>query len=151
MNEERLHILKMLEEGKITVEEATQLITAVETSSTVDKNPANPVGSMPKIEIAGEAQPRWDVEADETDEAESTGSGLRLPLDKLSGTNFRGAILHGARFEGANLEGANLHDLTGSNLHDADFRGTNLRGKSLVGVDLSGFKYRNGMLESPGA
>ena len=45
MNEERMRILKMLEEGKISVEEATQLIEAVEAPQTT--------------EIAPQGKPKW--------------------------------------------------------------------------------------------
>jgi len=157
MNEERLHILKMLEEGKITVEEATQLITAVETSSVLDQNSANSVDSTPEIELAA-ARPHWDAEADETDEAESAGPGLRLPLDNLSSTHFRGAILYGARFEGTNLFGANLRDanlrqadcreadLTGVNLHGANFQGVDLEDADLTGANLHDADFRGANL-----
>ena len=45
MNEERMRILKMLEEGKISVEEATQLIEAVEAPR--------------ETEIAPQGKPKW--------------------------------------------------------------------------------------------
>ncbi|MFH1009450.1 MAG: hypothetical protein V1800_18390 [Candidatus Latescibacterota bacterium] len=45
MNEERMRILKMLEEGKISVEEATRLIEAVE--------------GPKETEIAAQGKPKW--------------------------------------------------------------------------------------------
>jgi hypothetical protein len=45
MNEERMRILKMLEEGKISVEEATQLIEAVEAPR--------------ETEIVPQGKPKW--------------------------------------------------------------------------------------------
>ena len=45
LTEERIQILKMLEEGKITVEEAAKLLSALETGSKTEKEAAHASGS----------------------------------------------------------------------------------------------------------
>lgn len=145
MSEERTKILRMLQEGKITVEDAARLIEAIE-------------GAAP-----GENKPER-----EPDFHQSQGSGSNEDSDGhesgLRGISFQGVNLHGTHFQGAkfegiklgetNLEGANLQDadlrnadlrdanLEGANLQGADFHGADLQGVDLTGVNMAGLKYQ---------
>ncbi|MCD6334892.1 MAG: hypothetical protein J7M27_06110, partial [Candidatus Latescibacteria bacterium] len=70
MNEERIRILKMLEEGKISVEEATQLIEAVETPR--------------KTEITPQGKPKWLKVRVQDGEDEKVSVNLPLSLARVA-------------------------------------------------------------------
>src|SRR3954452_21532831 len=81
----RVEILKMLEEKKITVEEAMQLLQALKV----------PVAAQP--DPAPRPAPTWDRYADDHER--------QTPRRRfnLSGANLASANLQGAKLEGANL------------------------------------------------
>ena len=70
MNEERIRILKMLEEGKISVEEATQLIEAVETPR--------------ETEITPQGKPKWLKVRVQDGEDEKVSVNLPLSLARVA-------------------------------------------------------------------
>ncbi|MCB0112141.1 MAG: pentapeptide repeat-containing protein, partial [Caldilineaceae bacterium] len=90
MREDRLQILAMLKEGKISVDEASQLLEAMELDregSALTTNVAPPAGEPTVIRIENEVG--------------GEGHSAESPL--------AGAFLPGARLDGALLDGANLH------------------------------------------
>lgn len=141
MNEDRMQILEMLQAGKISVDEATQLLEAAERPPTANPAPA------PR-HIASEFE---DGEGQPTEARHSA----RSKLPEMVGTYLDGAKLAGAKLEGANLTGAYLGnaDLRGADLRDADLTGTyleranlrnaNLRGATLTGAHLAGADFEN--------
>lgn len=131
MSEERLSVLKLLEEGKITVDEATKLLEAVE---------------MP---IAAGNTPERRASAAETTTDRDKGSlkqksKFRLPLQYLKNADFSAAMLQGVQLDGANLEHA---DLSGANLTNADLRNANLQGADLSGANLHNANFQGANLE----
>lgn len=122
MNEDRMQILEMLQSGKISVEEATQLLEAAERPSVAAPSPT------PTRETAT---------VDEQEDTQPTRSAkIKLP-------NMIGTYLEGAKLAGAKLEGA---DLTGAYLGNADLRGADLRDADLTGTYLGGANLRNANL-----
>ena len=85
MSDERMRILGMLQEGKITVDEAAKLIASVEKSAP-NPDPPRPTAST-QTRLVAENDP--DAEEQET-----------------AGFTYQGAIFEGASFMGANLIGA---------------------------------------------
>ncbi|MEZ4862851.1 MAG: pentapeptide repeat-containing protein [Caldilineaceae bacterium] len=158
MNEERMQILQMLQDGKISVDEATRLLEAAEKPTTASSFTA----SRPKL-----ARPVADA-GDDDDAEEPTpkhGRGIRLRWAILENMHFTGANLQGADFAGqdlqgfdftgANLRGANFQGancagivLTGANLRSANLRDINLTGADLTGANLSGADLRNADLSN---
>ena len=70
MNEERMRILKMLEEGKISVEEATQLIEAVEAPR--------------ETEVTTQGKPKWLKVRVQDGEDEKVSVNLPLSLARVA-------------------------------------------------------------------
>jgi uncharacterized protein YjbI with pentapeptide repeats len=171
MNEERMQILQLLQDGKISVDEATKLLEAT---------PSSPVEAEPSRAQNGNSDNQTDDEEQAKDNGRQTPRGAQgLNLQSLVGVYLGGAQLAGARFQGADLTGAYLGDadlrnadlreanLTGTYLGNAKLRNANLRGANLTGaylehadleeanlegVDLTGaympgLKYRNGEVE----
>ncbi len=120
MNEDRLKILAMLQEGKITVEEAARLLEATEADT--HATPALTPSSNTYLVEAKTAVP---------------------PTHPTEGP-FNGAFLAGARLGGAKLEGAKLEGafLLGADLRNADLRDADLRGAFLAFADLSNANLR---------
>lgn len=127
MNEDRLKILAMLQDGKINVEEAARLLEATEAGA----NPSQRVSHVANPEI---------VEEDD-DEPMPTRTAANYPNSAfLLGAQLDGAKLDGAKLDGAFLLGADLRnadlrdaDLTGAFLAFADLYNANLRGANLSG------------------
>ena len=71
MNEERMRILKMLEEGKISVDEATELIKAMETSQTQEIAPL-------------EGKPKWLRIRVDSGDSEKVNVNLPLSLARVA-------------------------------------------------------------------
>lgn len=174
MSEQRIKILEMLAESKITVEEAQALLESVSDPA------AGASGQSSGQEHLGRSfDPYEGIE----DEKQTQG---RLVIDlskvKLSGTVLIGAVLTGAKLDGANLsgtvlKGANLENadlrdadlsgavLTQANFKDADLREANLSGTVMPGADFegvhhpglelsgvvlpAGLRFRNNKLEGP--
>ncbi|RIK44023.1 MAG: hypothetical protein DCC55_03685 [Chloroflexi bacterium] len=129
MNEERMQILRMLQEGRITVEEAARLIAALSTDE-----PAVPVSrhtpvSIPVEEIPPQGSPRV---------APLFSWAFRYGLFcNLENTRFEGAHLDNAKIWFSNLDSADLRD---ANLQDAWVVAANLDNANLVGANLEGAK-----------
>ncbi|MCB0125445.1 MAG: pentapeptide repeat-containing protein, partial [Caldilineaceae bacterium] len=120
MNEDRMQILAMLRDGKISVDEASQLLQAMELDRQGTVVAAGNVAPRPTNETV--------IRIDGTVEEEERGAEGPLA----------GAFLAGARLDGALLDGANLHGafLLGADLRGADLRGADLRGAFLAFADL---------------
>ena len=131
MNEDRVKILAMLQEGKINVEEATRLLDATKADSNT-RRPASPIAGTQQLEDANGDDAVTPTYAADTDS--STGAflaGARLDGAKLDGAKLDGAFLLGADLRNADLRDA---DLRGSFLAFADLYNTNLRGANLNGA-----------------
>ncbi|MBX3010274.1 MAG: pentapeptide repeat-containing protein [Caldilineaceae bacterium] len=114
MNEERLKILAMLQDGKITVDEAARLLEATEAEP--QERHATVAFVQPVVAQAPAAE--WAVTAE---------------VDPCAGAFLAGARLDGALLDGAQLAGAFL---LGADLRNADLRGADLRGAFLAFADL---------------
>lgn len=122
MNEDRIKILAMLQEGKITVEEAARLLEATEADAPVSYAPVTRV--IP-VEAQTEAPPH------------------DAPEDPYAGAFLAGARLDGAQLDGAKLAGAFL---LGADLRNADLRNADLRGAFLPFADLYNANLRDANL-----
>jgi len=71
MNEERMRILKMLQEGKITVDEATELIKAMEASQSEES-------------ILAEGKPKWLKVRVSSGDSEKVSVNLPLSLARVA-------------------------------------------------------------------
>ena len=161
MNEERMHILKMLQEGKITVDEAAKLIQAVDNQQSPSAEPIVPVEN---VVPATRSTPTF-----EPPRPRSRGSLLNFLFSNLEGATVDGGLyestlilcsnlhtanlrtgnfqeawvlcanLEGANFEGANLQGAKIF---ASNLDHADFRGADLRDVVILCANLEHVDFR---------
>ncbi|CAN5868531.1 hypothetical protein BH10CHL1_BH10CHL1_19750 [soil metagenome] len=161
MNEERMHILKMLQEGKINVDEATKLIEAL------DNKPTEQISSF--VPITNEMQSARNVAQLDQPRLSFRWSMLNFLFSNLNGTiidggDYEGALilcsnldsanlrtgnfqqtwvlcanLDSANFEGANLQGAKIF---ASNLDHADFRGADLRDATILCANLEGADFR---------
>ncbi len=105
-SEERLKVLKMVQEGKITVEQATSLLEALEEAPTV----AAKAGAAPLAagaSAAGSGQPaRWlRVRVTDTDSGRPRVN-IRLPISVVSA-----GIKMGMRFS-PQVEGLDMEELT---------------------------------------
>jgi len=105
-SEERLKVLKMVQEGKITVEQATSLLEALEEMPAA----AGKVGAAPAIAgapAAGTGQPaRWlRVRVTDTDSGRPRVN-IRLPISVVSA-----GIKMGMRFS-PQVEGLDMEELT---------------------------------------
>lgn len=131
MSEDRLRILAMLKEGKISVDEASQLLEAMELDRQGEALPA-PVapqsveGTVIRIENAV-------GKAEHSEDSAFAGAfllGARIDGALTDGANLRGAFLLGADLRGADLRGANLSGvfMPFADLQNADLRNTNLNG-----------------------
>lgn len=126
MNEDRVKILAMLQEGKITVDEAARLLEATDADANTPRPAALPInGIAPKRE---EAAPHESIE--------NPNAGAFLAGARLDGTRLEGAKLAGAFLLGADLRNADLRnaDLRGAFMPFADLYGANLQGANLNGA-----------------
>lgn len=146
MNEDRLKILAMLQEGKITVEEAGRLLEATEADT---KGSSSLTPAVNAIRVA----PQADVPPSPARENSSDGAfmvGARLTGAKLEGAKLAGAFLAGADLRNADLRNADLRgaflafaDLYNADLHDANLNGAfmpfaNGADGNLAGINLPG-------------
>jgi uncharacterized protein YjbI with pentapeptide repeats len=141
MNEERMHILKMLQEGKITVDEAAKLIEALGNQPTAD------VSTL--IPVTNETQPARVVGAAEQLRPRFRWSMLNFLFSNLEGAIVDGGFYEGARILCSNLNTANLR--TGNfqeawvlcaNLESANFEGANLEGAKIIASNLDHADFR---------
>lgn len=161
MNEERIHILKMLQEGKITVDEAAKLIQAVDHQQSNSEEPIVPVENIvPTTRSAPTFEPprtrfRWSLFnfLFSNLEGATVDGGLyantlilcsNLYTANLRAGNFQEAWVLCANLEGANFEGANLQGakIFASNLDHADFRGADLRDAVILCANLEHADFR---------
>lgn len=142
MNEERMKVLQMLQEGKLSIEEAMRLLEAME-------SPAVPlVTTMQPALVEVVAQPPVvPTVATITPYTETGVIRRRDPALKL-GLNLEGARLLGVNLDHADFQGADLRNLTliGANLDRVKFRQANLQGRTLLFVNLDGAVYREGLV-----
>lgn len=163
MKEERTKILQMLSEGKISVEDATALLAAAESSTLAESTG-----------MASREQKSADEDYAEIMAASHQGSAREAQASKravkLSRANFRGGWtnwannLDGMICDGANLDGAflfanncdsvNFRDVEAenlkvfaTNLDSAVFEGANLRGARILCSNLDKANFRNANLE----
>lgn len=163
MSEQTMKILQMLEDGKITAEQANELLSQVRELEEREKTPRGPVGGVGPMGPVGSVGPTGPmpypgpgIHIPEInippipDVGEIVNNALKNAFDEgfpgHAGRDVRGAVVFkGARFEGANLE---FTDLTGAtfdkktrfesaNLSFASFAGADLRGADLRMADLS--------------
>lgn len=163
MNAERMQILKMLQEGKLTVDEAAQLIETLQRqteSATPSATPVKIVNELqetPQVETS-QAQTNLGAWSLKNVFASNVGNarfenthldGAHVWFCNLDGANLRNADLTDAWVLGLNLnhaklEGANLRNvkLVGSNLDYADFTGADLSGSTIIGVNFDHGDFR---------
>lgn len=107
-NEERMKILKMVAEGKITAEEADQLLEALEESERVPGVPRPgipPMPSAPEMPPAPGRKPRWlHVRVTDTNTGR-TRVNVRLPVSMI---NI--GLKMGSKFA-PEVEGLNMDEL----------------------------------------
>jgi uncharacterized protein YjbI with pentapeptide repeats len=162
VNEERLQILKMLQEGKISVDEAAQLIEALSNRGTAAVVPvSNEPVAVPRasatVYTTSSPPPRgnWSVKnvfASNLGNTIFEGTQLdggriwccNLENANLRNANFTGAWVLGDNLDGANFEGANLTNvkLIGCNLDHANFAGADLHDSVIIGVNFDRGDYR---------
>ncbi len=167
MNEERMQILKMLQEGKINVDEAAKLIKAIE------QKQAERVSSL--IPVVNEAQSVSLLEANDPSRPIFRWSMLNflfsnlkdaivdgglyeralivcsnLEAANLRASNFEDAWVLCANLDSANFEGANLQGakIFASNLDQADFRGADLRDTIILCANLDHADFRGADLRN---
>lgn len=145
MNEERVKILQMLQEGKLSVEETARLLEATDQ----DYQLATPQPTLP-IHRAVEPTLRV-VDATNIDDAsagEPPLAGAFLAGARLDGALLDGACLNGAFLLGADLRNADLRnaDLSGAFLAFADLNGADLQGANLNGAFMPFANGANGNL-----
>lgn len=96
-SEERLKILNLLQEGKITPAEAARLLEALETSTSARPTPRGPMGPMPPNGPIGGG--RWlRVRVTDTNSGK-TRVNVRLPLN-LVGSGIRLGMKFAPEIEG---------------------------------------------------
>ncbi len=160
MNDERVKILQMVQEGKISVEEAVRLIKAAEDPEPTQQPPVVP--AVVDVPIVPASEHKSTIVAPVTaipvvntvEPTESVRPVGRLSLRFILGVNLDGARMEGANFENAkilfsNLDGAKLRNadfrdawVVGANLDGANFEGADLRGAVLAGVNLDNADFR---------
>jgi uncharacterized protein YjbI with pentapeptide repeats len=163
VNEERMQILQMLQEGKISVDEAAQLIDTLSnragTATTVPviNEPAvQPAVAAPAVRSAGsQAKGNWSIKnvfASSLGNTIFEGTKLdggriwccNLERANLRNADFTSAWVLGNNLDSANFEGANLNNvkLIGCNLDHADFTGADLHDSVIIGVNFDRGDYR---------
>lgn len=90
MSEERMRILKMLEDGKITADEAAKLLSAMETAGT--KSPGGGARKVLHVEIHGEGEEKPKVNVNVPLELIKVGLGL-IPKEARSKMEEKGIDL----------------------------------------------------------
>lgn len=104
--EERLKILTLLQEGKITADQAARLLEALETSSSVKAGTRPTPPAMPPFPPAQSGSGRWlRVRVTDTDTGK-TRVNIRMPLSLV-----RSGIKMGARFVSPEIEGLDENTL----------------------------------------
>jgi len=165
MNEERMQILKMLQEGKITVDEAAKLIEAVDHKLSEDVNatvntPVNPAIAedvkrvAPVITVTNQTPVASPVEARGPSPIVLRWSLLTFLFSNLEGAQIDGGLYQNAKILCSNLNTANLRGgdfedawLLCTNLESANFEGANLRGARIFASNLDHADFRGADLQ----
>jgi len=170
MNDEQIRILQMLQDGKITVDEATRLIEAMD-----NRRMEQPATFVPVVNTAlqGEKTPYSATSSPHTDhgdirinrssslfsflfsnlEGAVTDQGwfehAKILFSNLDHANLRKADCRHAwvvctNLDKANLEGANLEGarILCTNLDHADFRGADLRDTLIIAANFEHADFR---------
>jgi uncharacterized protein YjbI with pentapeptide repeats len=152
MNHERIQILKMLQEGKITVDEAARLIAALELPGEKSEPPApltapaapQPVATPLAVEnLAGANKSPLAVHKTVDPWPLKYTLFSNLEGARLDAGNFAGVHIWFSNLDHADLSEADVQDawIVASNLDGANFAGANLRGAKLLGVNLDGADF----------
>ena len=134
MTEEQTIILQMVENGRITAEEAQRLLAALNRPSPSRGSgraaPARPRAARPAVRPVIARGPRA---------MEQRGRRVDMAGAELCGSNLSGAELTEADMTGAKLSEADLSNakLAGASLADADLSSANLSRADLSGADLT--------------
>lgn len=161
MSDQTMKILKMLEDGKITVEEADRLLAKIqglEAKEAAAEKGAQPQPHMgfqmpnftvpPVPPIPDVGQIVGDAMRDAFGKGFSFNQGSNAPSGKIG---FKGAKFHGARLEHTDFSDAKLDESTrleGANLGYSDFSDADLRGADLRGADLSYSDFSDAKLKN---
>jgi len=139
MSQDRMRILRFLQDGRISAEEADRLLEALQQPATVrERQPLPPARASTPVRPAPERGEGGGLEDDEE------LIGASAPLGSVIGrVELTGAALSGLRLEGARMDGA---DLTGAVLTGADLRGADLRDACLTGAMLAGANLKQANL-----
>src|SRR5438034_3456953 len=134
MTEEQTIILQMVENGRITAEEAHRLLAAL--------NRPGPTAAVAEPALRGRELPRPAVRpviARSPRGTEQRGRRVNMAGAELCGSNLSGAELTEADLTGAKLSEADLSNakLAGASLADADLSNANLSRADLSGADLT--------------
>lgn len=165
MSDQTMKILQMLEDGKITVEEANRLISAVQDLEEQEAEPdtrrqrhSHPGPQIPHIGSIPPMPPMPDVGKIVNDALSGAFRGLHIhpgPGSEEGGPAgtvvFQGARFKGARLEHTDLTGAKLDEntrLEGADMRyaafvDADLRGADLRGAVMCYSAFVDTKFRD--------
>lgn len=161
MNEERMQILKMLQEGKITVDEAAKLIEAIDhklsedVNATINATIAEDVKRVePVITVTNQAPVASPGEARGPSPMALRWSLLTFLFSNLEGAQIDGGLYQNAKIlcsnlNTANLRGGNFEDawLLCTNLESANFEGANLRGARIFASNLDHADFRGADLQ----
>ncbi len=150
MSDQRMKILQMLEEGKITVEEAGQLLSKVDELQ--EEAEEHTSGPQPPPHPHGPSFPHIDI-PHMPDVGRIVSDAMNKAFREVGRVDFTGEETEavgpmryqGARFSGALLEHTNLTDakmdrrtrFEGADLRHTSFVDADLRGADLRGADLS--------------
>lgn len=149
MSDERTKILQMLADGKISADEAAELLDA--SFPIVDDGGNDPIVMHREDEVIQSTEPKY--QAATTSRLGFIG-GWTNWANNLQGMRCDGAILDRAFFFANNLEQANFCDVDAesakffaANVDQANFEGANLRGARILCSNLDGANFRNANLE----
>ena len=161
MSDQTMKILKMLEDGKLTVEQADSLLAKIQEieakEAATEKGPrhqGHPSFQMPNIEIPPipEIPDVGRIVGDAMRDAFGKGFSFNQdPSTPPGSMEFKGARFHGAHLEHTDFSDAKLDKSTrfeGSNLAYADFSDADLRGADLRGADLSYSDFSDAKLQN---
>jgi hypothetical protein len=102
--QERLQILKMIEDGKIKADEGARLIEALDSISSTDRAPKPPAPPEPVVDVTGKGQHYLRVRVTDTDSGK-TRVNVRLPVGLI-----RAGVKMGAKFA-PEIEGMDIEQL----------------------------------------
>src|SRR6476646_3702213 len=136
MTEEQTMILQMVQNGKLTPDEAQRLLAAINQSA---PRPAAVEAPRRGPDPSRREEPRGRERSFDAGGARVNLAGAEMQGANLAGKNLSGVNLTGAKFSEANLSEANLSgaNLSGAELNEADLSNSNLSDTNLTKADLS--------------